>query len=106
MLPPLAGRPLTLVRCPEGYDKESFFQKHFDSTVPSGIKRVKLTENDGTAAEYLMVDSPEGLIGLAQLGTLEIHTWGSRRGAIEYPDRIVFDIAPDPPVAWERVAEA
>jgi len=106
MLPHLAGRPLTLVRCPEGYDKECFFQKHFDSTVPSGIKRVKLTENDGTAAEYLMVDSPEGLIGLAQLGTLEIHTWGSRSVAIEYPDRIVFDIDPDPPVAWEKIVEA
>jgi len=106
MLPHLAGRPLTLVRCPEGYDKECFFQKHFDSTVPSGIKRVNLVENDGTPAEYLMVDSPEGLIGLAQLGTLETHTWNSRSVALEYPDRIVFDIDPDASVAWDKVVEA
>lgn len=106
MLPHLAGRPLTLVRCPEGYDKECFFQKHFDSTVPSGIKRVNLVENDGTPAEYLMVDTPEGLAGLAQLGTLEIHTWNSRSTALEYPDRIVFDIDPDESVAWDKVIEA
>lgn len=106
MLPHLAGRPLTLVRCPEGYDKECFYQKHFDSAVPPEIKRVKLTENDGTPAEYLMVDSPEGLIGLAQLGTLEIHAWNSRSTALEFPDRIVFDIDPDASVAWEKVVEA
>ncbi|CAG1066555.1 Multifunctional non-homologous end joining protein LigD [uncultured bacterium] len=106
MLPHLAGRPLTLVRCPEGYDKECFFQKHVDGAVPSGIKRVKLIENDGTPAEYLLVDSPEGLAGLAQLGTLEIHTWGSRSVELEYPDRIIFDIDPDAAVAWEQVVEA
>lgn len=106
MLPHLAGRPLTLVRCPEGYNKECFFQKHFDSAIPFGIKRVNLVENDGTPAEYLMVDSPEGLVGLAQLGTLEIHTWNSRSVALEYPDRIVFDIDPDASVAWDKVVEA
>jgi bifunctional non-homologous end joining protein LigD len=106
ILPHLAGRPLTLVSCPEGYDKECFFQKHFDSAVPAGIKRVKLTENDGSPAEYLTVDSPEGLLGLAQLAVLEIHTWNSRSVGIEYPDRIVFDIDPDPSVPWEKVVEA
>jgi len=106
MLAHLAGRPLTLVRCPDGYDKECFFQKHFDGAVPTGVKRVRLAENDGTPAEYLMVDTPEGLVGLAQLACLEVHTWGSRHDAIEYPDRIVFDIDPDEPVAWEKVVEA
>lgn len=106
MLPHIIGRPLTLVRCPEGYDKECFYQKHFDSTVPADIKKVKLVENDGTPAEYLMVDSPEGLAGLAQLGVLEIHTWGSRYVKLEYPDKIVFDIDPDASVEWEKVVEA
>lgn len=106
MIPHVIGRPLTLVRCPEGYDRECFFQKHFDGTVPAEIKRVKLIENDGTPAEYLMVDSPDGLVGLAQLGVLEIHTWGSRHVKLEYPDRIVFDIDPDPSVEWEKAVEA
>lgn len=106
MLPHVIGRPLTLVRCPEGYGKECFFQKHFDGSIPPEIKRVKLTENDGTPAEYLMVDEPGGLIGLAQLGVLEIHTWGSRHVKLEYPDRIVFDIDPDISVEWEKTVEA
>ncbi|HBG46852.1 MAG TPA: DNA ligase D [Deltaproteobacteria bacterium] len=106
MLPHLIGRPLTLVRCPEGYDKECFFQKHTDQNIPPEIKRVKVTENDGTPAEYLMVDSPEGIIALVQLGVLEVHTWNSRYVKIESPDRIVFDIDPDAGVEWARLVEA
>lgn len=106
MLPHLAGRPLTLVRCPEGLVKECFYQKHAVNTVPSEIKRIALPENDGTPAEYLMVDTPEGLIALAQIGALEVHTWNSRYVKVEYPDRLVFDIDPDEGVGWDRLVEA
>ncbi|MBE7414519.1 MAG: DNA ligase D [Deltaproteobacteria bacterium] len=106
MLPHLAGRPLTLVRCPEGIGKECFFQKHSANTMPSELKRVALAENDGAPAEYLMVDTPEGLVALAQIGALEIHTWNSRHVKVEHPDRLVFDIDPDEGVGWERLVEA
>ncbi|MBZ0220816.1 MAG: DNA ligase D [Candidatus Methylomirabilis sp.] len=106
MLPHLAGRPLTLVRCPDGIGKECFFQKHSVNTIPSELKRIALAENDGTQAEYLMVDTPEGLVALAQIGVLEIHTWNSRHVKVEYPDRLVFDIDPDEGVGWDRLVEA
>ena len=44
LLPHLQDRPLTLVRCPEGYDKECFYQKHANDTVPDTIGRVKIPE--------------------------------------------------------------
>ncbi len=106
MLPHLAGRPLTLVRCPEGIGKECFYQKHAADTMPPEIKRIAVTENDGAPAEYLMVDTPEGLLALAQIGALEIHTWNSRYVKTGYPDRMVFDMDPDEGVGWERLVEA
>lgn len=106
MLPHLAGRPLTLVRCPEGYAKGCFFQKHTDGSIPEHIKRIGLKENNGEGAEYLMVDAPDGILSLVQLGVLEIHTWNSRYMKLEYPDRMVFDMDPGPSVEWQKLAES
>lgn len=106
MLPHLIGRPLTLVRCPEGYNMECFFQKHAMKGMPEEIKRIELTENDGARAVCLTADTPEAIIGLVQLGVLEFHTWNSRHIKLEYPDRMVFDIDPDTAVAWERLVES
>jgi bifunctional non-homologous end joining protein LigD len=46
------------------------------------------------------------LIELAQIGALELHQWGSRRDEIERPDRLVFDLDPDPAVEWADVVKA
>lgn len=105
MLPHVSNRPLTLVRCPEGYDKECFFQKHSGANIPKGVKFLQV-EEEGETAKLLTVDSVEGLIGLVQMGVLEIHSRGSRIGRIEYPDRITFDMDPDPSVSWMRLVEA
>lgn len=40
------------------------------------------------------------------MGALEIHVWGSRSDRLEYPDRLIFDLDPDPSVAWARVVES
>ncbi|MBI5642360.1 MAG: DNA ligase D [Deltaproteobacteria bacterium] len=105
MLPHLANRPLTLLRCPEGYDKGCFYQKHSDTSIPEGIERVPIQEED-KMEDYMTVDNTAGLIGLVQLGVLEIHTWGSRAPKIEFPDKITFDMDPDTALPWERVVEA
>ena len=78
MLPHVSGRPLSLVRCPEGASKECFFQKHTKKGMPSALKSVPVEEGDGETAEYLMVDSAAGLVAAAQIGGIEIHLWGSR----------------------------
>lgn len=106
MLAHVSGRPLTLVRCPDGYDRGCFFQKRLAGAAPSGIRRIGLVENDGTPAERYTVDTVDGLLGLVQLGVLEIHGWGSRARALESPDRLTFDIDPGDEVEWARVVEA
>jgi bifunctional non-homologous end joining protein LigD len=105
ILPHLHGRPLTLVRCPEGADQDCFYMKHSGVWAPSSLRKVKIHEKTKTG-EYLYVDSLAGLIGLVQMGILEIHTWNSVVDHLEEPDRIVFDLDPGPSVEWTRVVEA
>jgi bifunctional non-homologous end joining protein LigD len=56
--------------------------------------------------EYLVVDDLPALVGLVQLGILEIHTWNSRTEALEQPDRLVFDLDPAEDVPWAAVIVA
>ena len=104
MLPHVARRPLTLVRCPEGRAKPCFFQKHVLPGSPSSIHKVPIEEDDGEIVDYMQVHDMPGLLALAQLGTLEIHTWGAHADKPDRPDLMVFDLDPDVGVGWERVA--
>ena len=106
MLPYCGGRPLSLVRCPEGPAKQCFFQKHTKKGMPTALKSVPVEEGDGEVADYLMVDSAPGLVSVAQIGGIEIHLWGSRAKTLERPDRLVFDLDPDPSVDFAAVREA
>ena len=99
MLPHVGGRPLTLVRCPDGRGKPCFFQKHVGAGSPDAIGTVDVPGDDGIE-HYMRVDDLAGLVGLAQLGSLEIHTWGCHADKLERPDRLVFDLDPDERLAW------
>jgi bifunctional non-homologous end joining protein LigD len=101
ILPHLADRPLTLVRCPEGRTKQCFYQKHITEHVPKSVRRVDVGETE----PYGTVSDLEGLLALVQMGVLEIHIWGCHRDKIEQPDYLVFDLDPDEGLAWERVVE-
>src|SRR6185503_9837824 len=90
VLPELKDRPLSLVRCPEGYTNECFYQKHVMAGVPNVVGRVEITEKSSTDT-YLYVENLPGLIAMVQLSILEIHPWGSTVAKIETPDRITFD---------------
>src|SRR6266852_4073548 len=104
-LPQLANRPLSLVRCPEGYDKECFYQKHVMSGVPDVVGRVQITEKSSTDT-YLVIENAAGLSAMVQLSILEIHPWGSTAAKLETPDRITFDFDPDVGLPWEHVTAA
>lgn len=106
ILPWLDGRPLALVRCPEGRDDSCFFQKHLKKSMPEAIGGIELEEKDGDKATYVAVDDLPGLVALAQIGTLEIHSWSSRQDDLEHPDWLVFDLDPGPDVPWGRVQQA
>jgi bifunctional non-homologous end joining protein LigD len=105
VLPHVVDRPLTLVRCPEGHEKECFYQKHTSQGMPDVIRNVPI-EEDGKLEQYMAIDDLEGLLALVQFGALELHVSGARTGDLDRPDRLVFDLDPDPALAWVRVEEA
>lgn len=107
MLPHIADRPLSLVRCPEGSGKPCFFQKHVNSMLPKGIGSVEVTDKkSGKPEPYITLNSAEALAGLAQISVLEVHPWGSRNDDLEHPDRIIIDLDPDESLPWTVVAES
>jgi len=106
MLPHIESRPLSLVRCPEGSGKQCFFQKHVNHMLPPGIGGVDIADKKGKVESYITLSSAEALAGLAQMGVLEVHPWGSRNEDLEHPDRLIFDLDPDESLPWSTVAEA
>lgn len=105
MLPHVAGRPLTLVRCPSGSRGKCFYQKHMDETAPAAVRRVRVQERDGPAW-YGTVRDVAGLISLVQLGTLEFHTSNARADRLDRPDRFLIDLDPGASHDWSEVVEA
>jgi bifunctional non-homologous end joining protein LigD len=103
VLPHLEGRPLTLVRCPDGIGGETFYQKRPGFWTPPQIKRFPVP---GKGEEHLFVDSVPGLVAFAQAGILEVHPWNSRVGHLEQPDQVIFDLDPDEALPFSRVASA
>jgi bifunctional non-homologous end joining protein LigD len=101
--PHVVGRPLALVRCPEGAAGECFFQKH----ASAGIDRKWLhlvREPDGD--HVITIDDLDGLVSLAQAGVLEIHTRGTTADKLETADRLVFDLDPGPGIGWSDLVKA
>ena len=106
MLPYLANRPLSLLRCPQGRTKYCFFQKHDTGGFPDGLKSLLITEKDGSKEDYFYLDGLDGLIAGTQMNVLEWHIWGSRTADVEKPERIIFDIDPDEGLGFADVRAA
>ncbi|PAB39174.1 DNA ligase D [Pseudomonas savastanoi pv. nerii] len=105
ILPYLNKRPVALLRCPEGIDGEQFFQKHAEYLAIPHIKQLDRALDPGHAA-LMEIDSLQALVGAAQMGAIELHTWGATRDRIETPDHFVLDLDPDPALPWRSMIEA
>jgi bifunctional non-homologous end joining protein LigD len=105
ILPELRARPAVLVRCPDGIGHACFYHKHAGPWAPPSLRRIRIREKTKTE-DYLIVDDVVGLVGLVQMGVLEIHTWSASAPRLETPDRLVFDLDPGPGVQWPAVIVA
>jgi bifunctional non-homologous end joining protein LigD len=117
MLPHLADRPLTMIRMPDGINKQRFFQKHWEQERPEFTETITVySGHKDESHEYLLCNNLPTLLWLAQSGTLEFHIWHSRAkvgpdsvsqsadyatslesleaSVLNYPDYVVFDIDP------------
>ncbi len=105
IVPHLENRPLTLVRCPNGWDKPCFYQKHAKESISEYIDRIDIREGGGEQP-YMMANNVSAVVALVQMGVLELHPWGSRAPKLGYPDRLIFDFDPDETLPWDRLVEA
>jgi len=105
VVPHLAGRPLTLVRCPNGLGS-CFYVKHTRTWHPPDVVRQVKIREQKKIGDYAVVDSIAGVIALAQMNVLEMHTWNAVVERLERPDRIVIDLDPGPEVPWKDVVAA
>lgn len=106
MLPWVARRPISLVRCPQGRARKCFFQKHDAGSFGAHVHQVPIKEQDGSTEDYLWVDDADGLVACVQMGTIEFHGWGSSVDHLEKPDRLIFDLDPDEGLDFEDTKKA
>lgn len=104
-LPEIVGRPLSIVRCPEGQGGTCFFQKHHGAGMED-VGHVRLREESGKRADYLVVENAGDVMELVQMNALEFHPWGARAADPDHADRVVFDLDPGPGVEWPDVRKA
>ena len=102
MLPHVARRPITIVRCPTGRQKKCFYQRHAGSGVPPQISEVKISGFEDSGA-YLYISDVKGLVSLVQMGVLEIHPWGVSVDRPDRPDRVIFDLDPGEGLGFDSV---
>jgi bifunctional non-homologous end joining protein LigD len=104
ILPHVKNRPLSMVRCPEGIGEECFFQRHIARGQSPYLHDTGIAVK-GRNEDYLMIKDVEGLITLAQWGVIELHPWGCMADKPELPDRMIFDLDPDPDLPFFKVME-
>lgn len=102
IMPEIARRPLSLLRCPSGIDKQCFFQRNPGRGLGAHIRRFAF-KNKGKIYEYLYIEDEKGLLEIVQMGGIELHPWGAPVDAIDYPDRMIFDLDPAPEVPFEAL---
>ena len=94
ILPYVANRPISLVRCPEGIDGERFFQRHAMKGMSKAIKQMPIPAARARSPISISM-TRRGCSGWCRSALLEIHDWGVSLDHIGEPDRLVFDLDPD-----------
>jgi bifunctional non-homologous end joining protein LigD len=105
MMKHLKGRPVSLLRAPDGVDGQMFFQKHAETEKFPGIRQL----DPGLDLDHppmIEVASQQGLLSAAQWNVVEFHTMNAGAVSFTHPDRMVFDLDPGEGVTWSQVQEA
>jgi bifunctional non-homologous end joining protein LigD len=102
ILPHIVRRPLSLLRCPAGIDGQCFFQRNPGRGLGADIRTFDFSHN-GKKFQYLYIDDQKGLLEVVQMGAIELHPWGATVDAIDYPDRMIFDLDPAPELPFAAV---
>jgi len=96
------GRPLSLVRFPDGIGGESFFQKNRPEWAPEWLEHATLGEEK---KDYVIATEEASLVWLANLACIELHQMHSCAPHFDKPDYITYDFDPPDGFKFARIAE-
>jgi bifunctional non-homologous end joining protein LigD len=102
LLPEINGRPITVVRCPSGVKAHCFYQRNVGFGLGADVHPFSWTYK-GRSYKYIYVHDMKGIMEMIQMGVIEIHPWGATVDEIHTPDRMIFDLDPDPIVSFQEV---
>ena len=105
MLPHLAGRPITLVRWPDGVDGNHFFEKNCPKHRPPWMPTVEMAVSEKTHVKFCRLDEPAALAWTANMAALELHPGLATEADLRRPTWVVFDLDPGPPATAVECAQ-
>lgn len=94
MLPWMKGRPISMLRFPNGIKGEIFYQKNISEYFPNWIKSCTVAREAGKSIRMVICNDADTLLYLANQ-VCTPHLWLSHSDKLNYPDRLIFDF--DPP---------
>jgi len=98
LLPHLKRRALTLKRYPNGVSGQFFYEKNCPKHRPDWVDTLSVWSARNKAdVNYCLIDELAGLVWVANLASLELHTSLSRADDVQQPTMLVFDLDPGPP---------
>jgi bifunctional non-homologous end joining protein LigD len=99
----LARRPLKLVLYRRG---TTYYHRGRLPPIPACVRQLRIRKRDGGEGTRLWVDELDGLLGLVEMGTVELHPWNSTVDDLEHPDMLVFDLDPGSAIEYRFVIES
>ena len=105
LLREIRNRPITVVRCPSGVKADCFYQRNVGFGLGTQVYPF-LWKYKGRSYNYIYVKDVMGIMQMIQMGVIEIHPWGATIDNIHRPDRMIFDLDPDPSIPFSTVKHA
>lgn len=105
LLQEIQNRPISLLRCPSGIKADCFYQRNVGFGLGADVYPFPW-DYKGRSYKYIYVKNEKGIMEMIQMGVIEIHPWGATIDKVHTPDRMIFDLDPDPSVPFPEVKKA
>ncbi len=95
LLPHLRGRPVTLIRFPDGVQGEKFYEKNAPKFAPAWLETTEVARRHGEGStRYIVINDAAALAWCANLAAIELHPFLHRAAAPQCPTHVAFDLDP------------
>ncbi len=106
ILPHIKGRPESLKRTPNGINGQAFFHKDAGNNAPAWMDTYPVfSESAHKTVDYLVCNTKDALLYIANLGCIEINPWNSRVISPANPDYLIMDLDPSDKNSFDEVVE-